>query len=89
MSGGFGLVAFPAKYASSGVMTFVVNQDGVVYEKDLGPETPTLAPRLPDATLTHPGLARDSGKGRPRRQPEASWAGAPRGRPFPLLRNDR
>jgi hypothetical protein len=54
MSGGFALVAFPAKYASSGVMTFVVNQDGVVYEKDLGRDTPTLAPRLteynPDAS---------------------------------------
>ena len=60
MSGGFGLVAFPAKYASSGVMTFVVNQDGVVYEKDLGPETPTLAPRLteysPDASWTRARL---------------------------------
>jgi hypothetical protein len=54
MSGGFALLAYPAKYASSGVMTFVINQDGVVYEKDLGPETPTLAPRIteynPDAS---------------------------------------
>jgi hypothetical protein len=46
MSGGFALLAFPAKYASSGVMTFVVNQDAVVYEKDLGPATPTLALRI-------------------------------------------
>jgi hypothetical protein len=46
MSGGFGLLAFPAKYASSGVMTFIVNQDGVVFEKDLGPETATLAPKI-------------------------------------------
>jgi len=43
MSGGFALVAFPARYAYSGVMTFIVNQDGAVYEKDLGQETSTLA----------------------------------------------
>ena len=46
MAGGFALVAFPAKYGSSGVMTFIVNQDGVVYEKDLGQDTATLAARL-------------------------------------------
>jgi len=39
MIGGFALVAYPAKYASSGVMTFIVNHDGVVYEKDLGRNT--------------------------------------------------
>jgi Protein of unknown function (DUF2950) len=37
MIGGFALVAFPATYASSGIMTFMVNHKGVVYEKDLGP----------------------------------------------------
>ena len=36
MIGGFAIVAYPAKYGSSGVMTFIVNQDGVVYQKDLG-----------------------------------------------------
>ena len=41
MIGGFALVAWPASYGHSGVMTFIVNQDGVVYEKDLGPETAT------------------------------------------------
>jgi hypothetical protein len=41
--GGFALVAWPASYGSSGIMTFQVNQDGVVHEKDLGPETPKLA----------------------------------------------
>jgi len=41
MSGGFALVAWPAQHDITGVMTFVVNQDGVVYEKDLGPETET------------------------------------------------
>lgn len=43
MSGGFAFVAFPAQYKSSGVKTFMVGQDGVVYEKDLGPETTSLA----------------------------------------------
>ena len=43
MSGGFALVAYPAKYAFSGVMTFVVGPEGVVYQKDLGPDTATLA----------------------------------------------
>jgi hypothetical protein len=37
--GGFGLIAYPADYGNSGVMTFLVNHDGVVYQKDLGPET--------------------------------------------------
>ena len=36
MIGGFALIAYPAHYRSSGVMTFIVNQDGVVYQKDLG-----------------------------------------------------
>ncbi len=39
MSGGFALVAWPATYDATGVMTFVVNQNGVVYQKDLGPRT--------------------------------------------------
>jgi Protein of unknown function (DUF2950) len=39
MIGGFALVAWPAAYGNSGVMTFLVNHEGVVYEKDLGPDT--------------------------------------------------
>ena len=39
MTGGFALVAHPAAYGNSGIMTFMVNQDGVVLEKDLGLET--------------------------------------------------
>ena len=54
MRGGFALVAWPAEYDASGVMTFVVNQDGVVFEKDLGPETAAHASKLtrfdPDLT---------------------------------------
>ena len=40
---GFAFVAYPAEYRNSGVMTFIVNQDGVVYEKDLGQDTEKLA----------------------------------------------
>lgn len=36
---GFALVAYPAKYGASGIMSFIVNQEGVIYEKDLGEET--------------------------------------------------
>jgi Protein of unknown function (DUF2950) len=43
MIGGFAIVAYPALYRSSGVKTFTVNHEGVVYEKDLGPETAKLA----------------------------------------------
>ena len=41
--GGFALIAFPAEYGNSGVMTFMVNHDGVVFSKDLGAETAKLA----------------------------------------------
>ncbi len=40
---GFGFVAYPAEYHNSGVMTFIVNQSGVVYQKDLGPQTSDVA----------------------------------------------
>ena len=43
LSGGFALVAWPAQYDVTGIMTFIVNQDGVVYQKDLGPKTTQLA----------------------------------------------
>ena len=54
MSGGFALVAWPAQYDASGVMTFVVNQDGIVRERDLGPQTDAIARKMtaynPDAS---------------------------------------
>ena len=43
MIGGFAAVAYPAQYRNTGVMTFIVNHDGVVYQKDLGPETAKIA----------------------------------------------
>ena len=42
-AGGFAAIAYPVIYRSSGVETFSVNQDDVVYEKDLGPDTQKLA----------------------------------------------
>lgn len=54
MIGGFALVAFPAKYANSGIMTFIVGYDGIVYQKDLGPKTTQIAEAMkaynPDPT---------------------------------------
>ena len=43
LTGGFALVAWPASYLTTGLMTFIVNQEGVVYEKDLGPDTEAAA----------------------------------------------
>lgn len=43
LRGGFALIAWPSKYEETGVMTFIVNHDGTVYETDFGPETDTIA----------------------------------------------
>lgn len=48
MTEGFAFVAYPAEYRASGVMTFVVNQDGVVYQKDLGKKTKALGKSMQD-----------------------------------------
>lgn len=54
MVGGFAVVAYPATYSVSGVKTFIVNHEGVVYEKDLGPKTTRMAKSMkvfdPDKT---------------------------------------
>jgi len=54
MIGGFALVAYPADYRNSGVMTFIVNHSGDIFQKDLGPNTARLAERMtsfnPDTT---------------------------------------
>ncbi len=56
LTGGFAFVAFPAEYRASGVKTFLVNQTGAVYEKDLGPRTAQIAKAMtaydPDSTWT-------------------------------------
>jgi len=46
MVGGFAMVAFPSNWGTSGVMTFVVNQQGKVYEKNLGPDTTKIAQKM-------------------------------------------
>ncbi len=56
MIGGFALIAYPAHYRASGVMTFIVNHDGVVYQKNLGKDTKKAAQAVkafdPDKTWT-------------------------------------
>jgi hypothetical protein len=56
MIGGFAVVAYPARYENSGIMTFIVNYDGTVYQKDLGPNTAKIAGAMkaynPDASWT-------------------------------------
>jgi hypothetical protein len=51
MIAGFALVAWPAEYGESGIMTFIVNQQGRVYQKDLGPDTETIAEAMKDYDL--------------------------------------
>ena len=52
MSGGFAFVAYPAEYRSSGVMTFIVGEDGVVFENDLGRKTESLAKSIKEFNPT-------------------------------------
>jgi hypothetical protein len=56
MTGGFAMVAFPVRYRVSGMLTFLVNQEAVVYQKDLGPKTVKLGKEMvlfdPDGTWT-------------------------------------
>jgi hypothetical protein len=59
MIGGFALVAYPAEYGNSGVMTFVVSHAGIIFQKDLGPHTGQLAQKItafdPDNSWTQVG----------------------------------
>jgi hypothetical protein len=56
MVGGFAFVAYPAEYGNSGVMTFIINQDGVLFQKDLGKTTAEIATAMtefdPDGSWT-------------------------------------
>jgi hypothetical protein len=54
MIAGFAMIAYPAEHGETGIMTFIVNHNGVVYERDLGPNTAKLAPGI---------VAFDPGKG--------------------------
>jgi hypothetical protein len=63
MTAGFAFAAYPAEYRSSGVMTFIVTQDGVVYQKDLGKNTDGLAKAMNEYN-------RDSGWKKAKEQPD-------------------
>jgi len=56
LTGGFGLLAYPAEYGETGVMTFLVNQDGRVWQRDLGEKTAERAAAIlrfdPDSSWT-------------------------------------
>ena len=56
LANGFGLVAWPARYGDTGVMSFLINHDGVVYQKNLGAASASIASAMtrfdPDATWT-------------------------------------
>jgi hypothetical protein len=61
MTGGFALIAWPASFGASGIMTFQVNQDDIVYQKDLGRDTASLAAAItrfdPDLSWARVDLA--------------------------------
>ena len=63
MVGGFALIAWPAVFESSGIMTFIVGPDGDVYQKDLGPETARIAGGMttfdPDLTWSRVAMTND------------------------------
>jgi Protein of unknown function (DUF2950) len=63
MTGGFALIAWPAVFDSSGIMTFIVGPDGDVYQKDLGPETARIAAQIttfdPDLTWTRIEISKE------------------------------
>ena len=65
MTEGYALIAWPAKYDDTGVMTFIVDRDGIVYQKDLGPGTKRRLERSPPTTPTRagPGPKRESDAG--------------------------
>jgi len=46
MTGGFSVLAYPSQYGDSGIMTFMINQNGVVFQKDLGKNTDELAAKV-------------------------------------------
>ena len=46
MIAGFGLVAWPIEYGRTGIMTFEINQAGVLYERDLGPNTADIVQKI-------------------------------------------
>ncbi|OPY07070.1 MAG: hypothetical protein A4E66_02105 [Syntrophus sp. PtaB.Bin001] len=74
MIGGFALVAYPAQYGNSGIMTFIVNQDGVVYQKNLGKNTANTAQAMKifDPDKTWQKVETTAGEGSTKRNSEHS-----------------
>ena len=60
MTGGFAIFAYPAEYANSGVMSFVVDQHGIVLQKDLGADTAESPRQSPHSTPTAHGRQSNS-----------------------------
>lgn len=52
MTGGFAILAYPAEYRNSGIMTFVIDNDGIVYQKDLGEKTVSIAAAMEEYNPT-------------------------------------
>jgi hypothetical protein len=52
LTGGFAVIASPVKYGDSGVMTFIINRDGIVYQRDLGPDTQKVAASIAEYNPT-------------------------------------
>jgi hypothetical protein len=63
MTGGFAFIAFPEKYDDTGITTFIINQDGVAYQKNLGKTTMENAMAMKDSILTQAGLWRPNKHG--------------------------
>ncbi len=61
MTGGFAFVAYPAEYRNSGVMTFLVDQSGAVYQKDLGPNTDKIASAMKSYNPDHTWVTAETG----------------------------
>ena len=55
MTGGFAVLAYPAEYRNSGIMTFIVGRDGIVYQTDLGEKTTDVAPSMRHTTQARAG----------------------------------
>src|SRR5262249_18012903 len=69
MTGGFALVAYPADRGNSGVMTFIVNHDGIVYSKDLGDGTAKVAEQMTTFDPDPSWKREDAGWGQSRARP--------------------
>ena len=73
MTDGFAFVAYPAEYRSSGVMTFIVSGDGVVYQKDLGNQTDALARAMTEYNPDSSWRKADEQQEETAGEPETGW----------------